>query len=396
MSVSFDDDVTLTVEVAFGEPTLKANPSWTDISAYVRAFSIKRGRTYTLDDMQAGTLTLRLDNRDGRFDPLYTSGAYYPNVEPGVQVRVQATYNSVTYPLFRGAIESWPQSWPMRSDNIVTADAVDGFSILNKARSSESYLLQASHLRIEDLLTDAYWPSPDLRDVTQSINVKTMQAYTATNESILDLIKQVVDSEWGVFFIAADGDATFYGRYDMWVPRTSQATFGDDGSELRYSNLQIGYDDTQMWNRAEVTRRDGETRSYQSVNATNYGVRTLVKNDLLLVDDNESEGLAEGLVWLYVEPQVHVKSLTVDPRRDPSGLWPKALGLELTDAVTIKRRPLSGHTITFNALVEGIVHEVDAATRTWRTTYNLTNTGRYESWWVLGTGELGSTTELGF
>lgn len=122
---------TPTVEVAFGDNPNVASPTWTDISAYLESGQIKRGRDTELDDFSAGTCTLVLNNTDRRFDPLHTGGAYSPDVKPMVPIRVVQTYNAVEYPLFRGFVENWPQSYDAGDTRATTTIAcVDGFAWL--------------------------------------------------------------------------------------------------------------------------------------------------------------------------------------------------------------------------------------------------------------------------
>ncbi|MEV7589727.1 LamG-like jellyroll fold domain-containing protein [Streptomyces sp. NPDC089922] len=59
----------VTVEVAFDGGPFSSSYSWTDISDYVEGFQVKRGRNTELDRIEAGTLSLSLDNSDGRFTP---------------------------------------------------------------------------------------------------------------------------------------------------------------------------------------------------------------------------------------------------------------------------------------------------------------------------------------
>src|SRR5262245_55480024 len=110
--------ISLTVEVAFqnnafvlDSPTLgvldtnKLHPDWvfTDISSYVKSFDTNMGRQRNLERFSAGTATFTLDDSvDRRFDPNNAAGAYYPNVRPGIPIKVTATYNAVTYPVWWG------------------------------------------------------------------------------------------------------------------------------------------------------------------------------------------------------------------------------------------------------------------------------------------------------
>jgi hypothetical protein len=59
----------VTVEVAFDGGPFSSSYTWTDISDYVEGFSVRRGRNNELDRIEAGTLSLTLDNSDGRFTP---------------------------------------------------------------------------------------------------------------------------------------------------------------------------------------------------------------------------------------------------------------------------------------------------------------------------------------
>jgi len=145
------------VEVAFGTAPLTAPGAWTDITIYCRSISIRRGRDHELSQSQAGECTIRLTNTDRRFDPLYTSGAYYPNVIPMRQIRITATHNAVTYPLFYGYVEDWSQTWPGRPISAVgdaecVLHAVDGFKLLSLYQLRNTY--SAEVLADEPV---AYW-----------------------------------------------------------------------------------------------------------------------------------------------------------------------------------------------------------------------------------------------
>ena len=124
----------LTVSVAFGDNWNDASPTWTDVTADVRAdpgVRIRRGRRSRLDRMPPGELSVVLDNRDRAYDPLYAAGAHYGDLVPMTPIRVQAVHNTVTYTLFRGLVAEWPvaESGP-RGDSTVTVRALDGLTML--------------------------------------------------------------------------------------------------------------------------------------------------------------------------------------------------------------------------------------------------------------------------
>lgn len=118
------------VYIAFSDGPLVESPTWTNVTAYVREVRISRGRQNELDDFQAGTATIVLDNRTRRFDPDYTSGAYYPNVKVRRQIKVESVYSGFE-PIFRGLIQSWQQQWPGKGkDATTTVQCADLFSLL--------------------------------------------------------------------------------------------------------------------------------------------------------------------------------------------------------------------------------------------------------------------------
>lgn len=131
--VPWFDGVSIVVRVAFstnpGSP-----PGWDDISAYVRRISTRRGRTSELETYQAGTASIELENSDRRFDPTYTAGPYYPNVLPMRRINIQATYGGITYDIFTGYVDGWPQSYEKPNFSTVEVTATDAFKFLANAR----------------------------------------------------------------------------------------------------------------------------------------------------------------------------------------------------------------------------------------------------------------------
>lgn len=122
---------TCKVSIAFADGPLVVSPTWTDVTAWVRSVRTNRGRSNELDDFQAGTATVVFENVDRRFDPDYTSGAYYPNVKVRRQIKIEGVYSAVTYPIFRGVVQSWGQDWPVHNrDATCTVQAVDLFGLL--------------------------------------------------------------------------------------------------------------------------------------------------------------------------------------------------------------------------------------------------------------------------
>lgn len=81
------------VECAFNsilDETTSAPTGFTDITKYVDTISgTLRGRSYELDDIETGSITLSLDNSDGRFTPGSPLSPYYPYVKANRRLRIR-------------------------------------------------------------------------------------------------------------------------------------------------------------------------------------------------------------------------------------------------------------------------------------------------------------------
>jgi len=83
-------------------PTWNTVP-WTD----VRSFSVSRGRENELSEVDAGTATITLDNRDRNFDPSFNTA-----IRPMNRWWLREQFSGETQDLFLGYAESYEQSWP--------------------------------------------------------------------------------------------------------------------------------------------------------------------------------------------------------------------------------------------------------------------------------------------
>jgi hypothetical protein len=105
------------VEIGFGSgySTPLASVTWTDVSAYVEAsenISITFGRSDARTSADANSMTVTLDNRDGRFTALRDASPYYPNVKLGTPIRVSTTPVGGTASKRAVCfIDSWPVAW---------------------------------------------------------------------------------------------------------------------------------------------------------------------------------------------------------------------------------------------------------------------------------------------
>jgi len=99
---------------------------YTDEAAYaIPPLQITRGRKDQFETIQAGKLTLTLDNSTRRFDAWNASSAIYPNVKPRRRIKIALQYDNAEY-VTNGGMESGdpPTGWTDLNSTLVS-DAVE-------------------------------------------------------------------------------------------------------------------------------------------------------------------------------------------------------------------------------------------------------------------------------
>jgi hypothetical protein len=122
------------------EPTVYAEieftaGAWTDVSAYLRTATTKRGKERALDTVDPGTMVLTFGNATRRFDPEHATGPYYGNLAPGKGIRLRAVWGGYSYAIFTGFVDRLSQSYDRESPNDSTAtfECSDGLAKLAAA-----------------------------------------------------------------------------------------------------------------------------------------------------------------------------------------------------------------------------------------------------------------------
>ena len=95
------DHVTVAVEAAFGDNVLDDPATWTAITSNTRAITAAVAAANARDVSNPGGSAL-LGDSSRSFDPEYSSGAYYGDLDQWTHVRFRVTYDGTTYDLFRG------------------------------------------------------------------------------------------------------------------------------------------------------------------------------------------------------------------------------------------------------------------------------------------------------
>lgn len=386
----------VTVEIDFDTNPDSATRAWTDVTEDVQQVQTARGRQHELDRTEAGTATVVLDNREQKYDPNNSVGPYYGGLRPMRRVRVQATWAGLTYGVFHGLIETWPQQYAgSGTDAFVTLRCVDLFKSLNLIKLTTSYSQEMSGARVGNVLDDVGWPVADRNiDIGQS----TVQNVTLDGPA-LDHLQKVADSENGLFYISKDGDVRFIERHALILADldTVNLTWGDSTGENPYEDITIEYGDSNIWNEVEVSSQGVATQTASDATSqARYFRRTLSRTGLLLTSTTEQQAAAEWMLSRFAEPNLRITRMVLDTLE--TSLWPHVLGRDLGDKIRVRRDPPgNGDVIQQDSFVESISFAM--LPDRWDVTWSLSPMAGFSDYWILGDsvqGVLGTTTRLAY
>lgn len=375
-----------------------------DITAYGRdsGWSTARGSTTGVTAgfvSPGGTLNSTLDNRDRRFDPNYTAGPYNTQVKRGVPIFLYATYGS-QYSIFQGFADAWPQTYPsVGVDQTVALAATDGTARMANAGLDISRPIELTGARIQAVLNAVgYTGAVSISPGAVFVSALTQQSSTST-VSAWSHLTDVVMCEGGELYFDDDNTLIFRDRnliQSETRSRTPQATFGDQGSELRFSDVKMGSppiinQQTITWSAigAKVNAADGVSqRAY-------WGLQAGPPLALPFASAVDAQALASWIVGRFAQEVTTFVSVSFKPARDPSHLWAQALGRKLGDLITVKLTPQGpGSRLSANCLIRGIHH--DYHNHDWTTTFYLQDASWLANIAIVGTNLVGDGSVIGF
>lgn len=340
VSVAFDSDLTKT-------------PNWIDVTPWVRAVSIRRGRQMELDEFQTGTCSVLLDGNDGRFNPQRADGPYVGYLTPLRRVRVFVAYKGAIYYLFQGFAEAWQPNYRNGGeDETVTLTAADAFKLLGaKAFTQRTFSAKRPTDRVAEVLQGL--PGIEYRSLGNGT------VWCASNvvdgaESALALAKEGAKADLGLLYCDERGRVTFEPRtYRSINETTDRYVFGEEEAddEIPYLAAEFSYNDDQVYTEVKVTP-SASFSAQQTATAsstTEFGERTL---SLALniqqgsgssapdtnPDTATASSFATALLNRYKYPGIRLNEITVNPFASADTLL-AALNLQISNRVRVLRRP---------------------------------------------------------
>jgi len=342
-----------------------------DVSDVVDSIETKRGRNPQADQFQTGTLTMRIVDQNGDFNPQNPSSPYYNLLTPMRKVQITATYGAITYPIFAGFITSYTTSTPKNALDVVytTITAVDAFRLAQNAQISTvpgTSAGQLSGARINALLDAISWPAT-MRDVDAGLT--TMQADPGTARTALAAMQTVETSEYGALYVDAAGSFVFQDRnVTAGSTGATPTVFNDDGSAISYFNAVWRLDDTLVYNSASITRSGGTAQTaINQASIDKYFIHSYNQQNLLMQTDAVALDYAKAYVASRAETSIRCDAIQLDLYTDNynTGII-AALNLDYFDPVTITTNQPGASTLTKTLQVFGVAQSITP--NSWKTT----------------------------
>ena len=343
-----------------------------DVSNQIDYITTNRGRQAEADQFQTGTLSLRIVDQNGDFNPQNPGSPYFGLLSPMRKVQITATYGTVTYSIFSGFITSYSTTTPQNALDVVytTINAVDAFRLAQNAQISTVSGTSAGQLsgaRINNLLDAISWPA-SMRDIDAGLT--TMQADPGTARTALAAMQTVETSEYGALYVDASGSFVFQDRALTASSVAGTPTlFNDDGTNISYNNAVWILNDVLVYNQANVTRTGGAVQTAtDQPSIDKYFLHSYNQQNLLMQTDAVALDYAQAYVASRAETSVRCDAITLDLYTDNynTGII-AALSLDFFDPITISTNQPGASTLTKTLQIFGVA--MDVSPNRWRVTF---------------------------
>ena len=335
-----------------------------DVSDQVNRIETNRGRTALSDLFQTGSLTLRIIDQNGDFNPTNPNSPYFQILTPMKKVQISATYASVSYPIFQGFITSYVTTYPEESGEdvaITTIQAVDALRLAQVAQISTVTGATAGDLsgtRVNQILDEIDWPAT-MRDVDAGLT--TLQADPGTNRTALQALTTASTSEYGALYVDASGSFVFQDRsVTAGSIGGTPTVFADNGTGIDYFNASWILNDVLIFNKATITRTGGTAQVASNQDSIDkYFLHSYFLDNLLMETDPVALDYAQAYVASRAETSIRVDSIVLDLYTDNynSGII-AALDLDFFDPITVITTQPGGSTLEKTLQIFGVAYAI--------------------------------------
>lgn len=334
-----------------------------DVSNQVDSVSTSRGRQLNAEQFNTGVATIRILDQNGDFNPQNPSSPYYTFLNPMRKIAITATYLGVTYPIFAGYITNYNTTTPKFTGDLVytTISAVDGFRLFQNAQFFGVVGATAGETtgtRVGKILDTISFPA-SMRDI--DTGQTTVQADPATQRTALAALQTVATTEYGAVYMDGSGDVVFQDRQlTTSSVGATPVVFNDTGTEIAYFDVKWVLDDSQIYNKATVTREGGSVQTVINQDSIDkYFTHSYNQSGLLMETDAEALQYAQAFIASRQETAIRVDELTLDLQQDNYTAGTIAgLDLDFFDPITITTSQPNSTTLTKTVQVFNITHQI--------------------------------------
>jgi hypothetical protein len=302
-----------------------------EVTPYVRAFGITRGKSRELDRYGSGQARVEFNNNDRTFDPTYAASPYFGQVEPRRQIRISVD-NVIQ---FEGTIDDWNIDYNAGGNSVATAMAFDGIANLANLETETLTLTEATvDNQINQVLDNVNWPSSK-RDLDVSTAVLAGST-VSDGTNALGLLQLMTDSEPGDLFVSKTGNVKFVGRNQSF--RTGDVILSDDGTAISYTAVKVIFGSELLFNAWTVENLTNQILVKSDSSIGLYGERDATRNTLLK-NTTDLQTLGDFLLTRYDAPEYRFESLSVNLKLVSPADRADLLDLELGDVVRVDFTP---------------------------------------------------------
>ncbi len=356
------------------------SPSYTSVTGDVRfqdGVSWSRGQNQTWDQMAPGQFNFTLNNRGGTYDPATNS-----NMVGNRLCQISMAYPNTSSPVvqYTGLVDNFVPSYPASGkDATVKVSGVDLLTSLYLSKIlSVASVASTAVGQLQSLATAAGVPSAWQSFTAGSYTLKPAKF---VNTDVLSGMTNIVQSQVQFMYASKSNVLTTIPLQSGSVTQT----YGDGGgSELPYADVngRVGgagtYTVVQLSQSGNVQVQSGSnnagvTQTVPSGSTTNTGKFGRIVLALNVAAVTNPQTVCNAWTAVVPNPSTYwFTDLTVKPLMKPASLVPAVLAHELGDRITVKRRPLSGGTVTKSQSIRAVACSLSGSE--WMLKYTLTNT----------------------
>jgi hypothetical protein len=223
---------------------IEGQPLFVDVTTYVKAVSINRGRQNRYRDAtgQPGTATIILEDRDFYFSLVNTASPYYNSTKGRLGFELNSNVRisrNGTY-LFVGIISQYKQNMEKPNRSVIIVNCSDKLFTLNNIKVNQDVVVaERSDVRIGKVLTSSgLFPGASNRNLEVGVaNLGT--APIDSSSSVMDYLMRVNTSEQGRIFISASGVFNFDRRLIGEFQSINAVLSDAGGTAIPFTDFEI-------------------------------------------------------------------------------------------------------------------------------------------------------------